>query len=81
MKDALALYPQFQVAIDELRSTKASAATQGGVIGTFVKTRTNIQSAMEQFITGKTPTAAQALGDAARKSTSELEDYNSTAKD
>jgi sn-glycerol 3-phosphate transport system substrate-binding protein len=77
MKDALVLYPQFQVAIDELRSTLPSAATQGAVFGTFVKARANIQGAMEQFITGKIPTAKQALDGAAKMSASELAEYNS----
>jgi sn-glycerol 3-phosphate transport system substrate-binding protein len=78
MKDALALYPQFQVAIDELRATVASPATQGAVFGTFVKTRSNIQSAMEQFITGKIPTAKQALDSAASQSSSDLAEYNAS---
>jgi sn-glycerol 3-phosphate transport system substrate-binding protein len=78
MKSALALYPQFQVAIDELRATAASPATQGAVFGTFVKTRSNIQSSMEQFITGKVPTAKQALDTAARQSSSDLEEYNAS---
>lgn len=79
MKEALALYPQFQVAIDELRATAASPATQGAVLGTFVKTRTNVQAAMEQFITGKIPTARQALEGAAKMSSGELAEYNSMA--
>jgi sn-glycerol 3-phosphate transport system substrate-binding protein len=78
MKEALTLYPQFQIAIDELRATVASPATQGAVFGTFVKTRSNIQSAMEQFITGKVPTAKQALDTAARQSSSELAEYNAS---
>ena len=78
MKDALALYPQFQVAIDELRATVASPATQGAVFGTFVKTRSNIQSAMEQFITGKITTAKAALDAAARQSSSDLAEYNAS---
>jgi len=77
MKNALVQYPQFQVAIDELRATVASPATQGAVFGTFVKTRSNVQSAMEQFITGKVGTAKQALDTAAKMSTSELAEYNS----
>ena len=78
MKDALALYPQFQVAIDELHATTASPATQGAVIGTFVKTRSNIQSAMEQYITGKVPTAMQALDMAASQSSADLAEYNAS---
>ena len=73
MKGALALYPQFQIAIDELRATAASPATQGAVFGTFVKARSNVQSVMEQFITGKVPTAKQALDTAAR-----LAEYNAS---
>jgi sn-glycerol 3-phosphate transport system substrate-binding protein len=76
MKDALAKYPQFQVAVDELRTTAASPATQGAAFGTFVKTRANVQGAMEQFLSGKFPTAQAALDDAAKKSTAELQEYN-----
>jgi len=76
MKDALAKFPQFQVAVDELRSTPPSAATQGAVFGTFVKARGNIQAAIEQFLSGKFPTAQAALDDAAKKSTAELQEYN-----
>ncbi len=80
MKAALAQYPQFQVAIDQLRATAASPATAGAVFGTFVKTRGNIQAAMEQFMSGKFPTAKAALDDAARKSSSELAEYNALTK-
>ena len=76
MKDALAKYPQFQVAVDELRTTIASPATQGAVFGTFVKTRSNVQADMEQFLSGKFPTAQAALDDAAKKSSAELAEYN-----
>lgn len=78
MKDALAKFPQFQVAIDQLHDTVRSFATQGSVFGTFVKTRGNIQSAMEQFITGKIASAQKALDDAAAKSNAELQEYNAT---
>lgn len=80
MKDALAKYPQFQVAIDQLRATAGSPATAGAVFGTFVKTRGNVQAAMEQFMSGKFPTAQAALDDAAKKSSSELFEYNTLMK-
>jgi sn-glycerol 3-phosphate transport system substrate-binding protein len=80
MKDALVAYPGFQVAIDQLRATKAGYPTQGAVFGTFVKTRANIQAAMEAFITGKTATAKVALDDAAKKSSAELQEYNLTVQ-
>ncbi len=80
MKDALAKFPQFQTAVDQLRATEASPATAGAVFGTFVATRTNIQGAMDQFMTGKFPTAKAALDDAAKKSNDALDEYNSTVK-
>lgn len=76
MKAALAQFPQFQVAVDELRSTRPSVATQGAAFGTFVNARGNIQAAMEQFLSGKFPTAQAALDDAARKSGAALSEYN-----
>ncbi len=80
MKDALVKFPQFQIAIDQLHQTPAGYPSQGAVFGTFVKARSNIQSAMEQFITGKVPTAKAALDGAAKQSSSELEEYNATVQ-
>ena len=80
MKATLTKFPQFQVAIDQLHESPKAVATAGAVFGTFVKARSNIQSAMEQFITGKTATAKQALDDAAKKSATELEEYNLTVQ-
>jgi sn-glycerol 3-phosphate transport system substrate-binding protein len=76
MKDALVKFPQFQVAVDELRTTPASLATQGAVFGTFVATRGLIQANIEQFLSGKFPTAEAALDDAAKKATATLVEYN-----
>ncbi len=80
MKDALTKYPQFQVAVDELRSTEASPATQGAVFGTFAGTRVLVEGAMEQYMLGKAATAKAALDDAANKANDNLEEYNSTVK-
>lgn len=80
MKDTLAKYPQFQVAVDQLRATEASPATAGATFGTFVSARQNIEAAMEQFMTGKTSTAKAALDEAAKKSNDTLSEYNSTVK-
>lgn len=76
MKATLAQYPQFQVAVDQLHASPASPATQGAVFGTFVKARANVQTAIESFLSGKTPTAQAALDDAAKKSSAELAEYN-----
>lgn len=80
MKAALAQYPQFQVAVDQLHASPASPATQGAVFGTFVKGRANTQTAIESFLSGKFPTAQAALDDAARKSSAELAEYNAMVK-
>jgi sn-glycerol 3-phosphate transport system substrate-binding protein len=80
MKDAIAKYPQFQKAVDELRATKATPATQGAVFGTFAGARPLVEGAMEQLLLGTFPTAKDALDDAANKANDNLEEYNSTVK-
>ncbi len=78
MKDTLAQYPQFGVAVEQLHATEPSFPTQGAVFGTFLQTRLAIEAAMEEFISGKVPDAKTALDDAANKSNDALEEYNST---
>jgi sn-glycerol 3-phosphate transport system substrate-binding protein len=78
MKDTLAKYPQFGVAVEQLRATESSFPTQGAVFGTFLQSRLAIEAAMEQFMTGKVATAKEALDDAANKSNDALDEYNST---
>ena len=43
MKDTLAKYPQFGVAVEQLRATESSFPTQGAVFGTFLQTRLAIE--------------------------------------
>src|SRR5690349_17758831 len=45
MQAALSKYPQFQTAVDELRSTPPSKATAGAVFGTFAGTRVLVEGA------------------------------------
>jgi sn-glycerol 3-phosphate transport system substrate-binding protein len=78
MKDALKKYPQFQVAIDQIRSAPADPFNAGGVSGTFVPTRQAIQKAMDEFWTGKASTAKAALDNAAELMNEQLDEYNST---
>jgi sn-glycerol 3-phosphate transport system substrate-binding protein len=78
MKDTLAKYPQFSVAVEQLRATEPSFPTQGAVFGTFLQTRLAIEAAMEQFMSGSVADAKAALDDAANKSNDALEEYNST---
>ena len=80
MKAALAKYPQFQTAVDELRSTPPSKATAGAVFGTFAGTRVLVEGAMEDFMLGKATSAKDALDAAAAKANDNLDEYNSTVK-
>ncbi len=80
MKDVLTKYPQFQIAVDEMRNTEASPATAGAVFGTFAGTRVLVEGAMEQFMLGKATSAKAALDDAASKANDNLTEYNSTVK-
>jgi sn-glycerol 3-phosphate transport system substrate-binding protein len=78
MKDTLAKYPQFSVAVEQLRATESNFPTQGAVLGTFPQTRLAIEAAMEQFLSGSVADAKAALDDAANKSNDALDEYNST---
>jgi sn-glycerol 3-phosphate transport system substrate-binding protein len=78
MKDTLAKYPQFGVAVEQLRATEQSFPTQGAVFGTFLQTRLAIEAAMEQYLSGGAADAKAALDDAANKSNDTLDEYNST---
>jgi sn-glycerol 3-phosphate transport system substrate-binding protein len=80
MKEALAKYPQFQVAVDELRATEESPATAGAVFGTFAGARPLVEGAMEAYMLGTASSAEDALNDAADKANENLEEYNSTVK-
>jgi sn-glycerol 3-phosphate transport system substrate-binding protein len=80
MKDAIAKYPQFQIAVDQLRATPPSPATAGAVFGTFAGTRVLAEGAMEDFMLGKAATAKAALDAAASKANDTLDEYNSTVK-
>jgi sn-glycerol 3-phosphate transport system substrate-binding protein len=80
MQEALHQYPQFRVAIEQLRATAPSPATAGAVFGTFTAARYAIQAAMEQFMTGKISSAKAALDQAASQANDKLEEYNSTMK-
>ncbi len=80
MKEALKKYPQFQVAIDQIRSAPEDAFNSGVISGTFVPMRVEVQKAMDAFWSGKTPSASAALDEALKKANEQLEEYNSTIK-
>jgi sn-glycerol 3-phosphate transport system substrate-binding protein len=80
MKDALQKYPQFQIAVNELRSAPKGPPTAGAVFGTFAGTRVLVEGAMEDLILGKAASAQAALDAAASKANDNLDEYNSTVK-
>ncbi|HOQ98797.1 MAG TPA: ABC transporter substrate-binding protein [Anaerolineae bacterium] len=73
-------YPQFQVAIDQLHMAPTNNVTAGGLIGVFPEARQTVEKAIEAYMTGTTPTAKQALDEAARSITQSIQDYNDTVK-
>jgi len=79
VKDWHATKPQFKTAIDQLRASKPSPATQGAVIGVFPQARQVVESAMENVVLGKA-NSEQALKDAAAEITKSIENYNKTTK-
>jgi len=80
MVDALKKYPQFQVAIDSIRSGPVSDYNSALVSGTFVSMRQDIIKALDNYFTGKSKTAQEALDAAVKAANEKLEEYNSTVK-
>lgn len=78
MQDALAKYPQFQVAIDSIRSAPVSDSNSAHISGIFVSMRQDVVTAMDDLITGKVATAQEALDRAVAAANEKLEEYNST---
>ncbi|MER5640710.1 ABC transporter substrate-binding protein [Kitasatospora sp. NPDC002227] len=70
-------YPQFRTAIDELHSTKPTAATAGCLLGVMPQARKGVETALEQVISGAKP-AQQALTDAAKALQPAIDGYNSS---
>lgn len=76
MKDALVQYPQFVVAIDQLRLAEITDANSAHISGVFVSMRQDVVKAMDDFWTGKVATAKEALDAAVVASNEKLTDYN-----
>jgi sn-glycerol 3-phosphate transport system substrate-binding protein len=80
MKDALAKYPQFMAAVEQLRSAPTSYPSAGGITGTMLPTRNLVQTAIEDYMAGRIATAQAALDGAAKKANDQLEEYNAGLK-
>jgi sn-glycerol 3-phosphate transport system substrate-binding protein len=80
MKDALVKYPQFNVAIEQLRLSDITPAGSFHVSGVFVSMRQDVNKATDDFLTGKIATAKEALDKAVASSNEKLSDYNASVK-
>ena len=76
MQATLKQYPQFQVAVDELRAAPTTYYNAGAVTGTMTSMRNSVQQAMDAYINGKIPSAKAALDQAAQQANSNLTEYN-----
>ncbi|MER7585281.1 ABC transporter substrate-binding protein [Kitasatospora sp. NPDC097691] len=76
-KEWVAKYPQFQTAIDQLKSTKPTPATAGCLLGVMPQARKGVETAIEQTVSGS-KSAQQALADAAKELQPAIESYNSS---
>ncbi|HZR43074.1 MAG TPA: ABC transporter substrate-binding protein [Ktedonobacteraceae bacterium] len=77
MKATLTKYPQFQSAIDQIRAAPTNYSNAGCIAGNLLTERNNVQQAMDGYLTGKISSAQTALDQAAQKSNSSLDEYNS----
>jgi sn-glycerol 3-phosphate transport system substrate-binding protein len=77
MQTTLKQYPQFQVAVDELRAAPTNYFNAGSVTGTLTSTRNYIQQATDAYFNGKISTAQAALDQAAKQANTDLDEYNS----
>lgn len=71
-------YPQFKTAIDQLRGSPDTPATNGALLGPFRSVRDRVTQAFQQVLSaGGDPDAR--LAAAAKQATKDMEEYNRTA--
>jgi sn-glycerol 3-phosphate transport system substrate-binding protein len=78
MQAGLEAYPQFQVAIDQIRLTEISDRNTAHVSGIFVPYRTHYVQAFDRYFNGEFASAQEALDAAVAISNEQLEEYNLT---
>ncbi|MGQ9910003.1 MAG: ABC transporter substrate-binding protein [Candidatus Flexifilum sp.] len=78
MQAGLERFPQFQVAIDQIRMAPITNANTAHVSGIFVPYRTHYVAAFDQYFTGQFASAQEALDSAVAISNEQLEEYNLT---
>ncbi|MEW5717076.1 MAG: ABC transporter substrate-binding protein [Chloroflexota bacterium] len=77
-QDWIAQYPQFSIAVEQLRAAPNNRVTQGALTGAMPAARQRIENAIEQALQGKA-TPQQALDRAAADVTKLIADYNKIA--
>ena len=71
-------YPQFNAAVDQLRSVPVNRITQGAVFGVFPQARQRVEAAIEEVLVGKSD-AKSALDRAAEEISGAIDTYNKSA--
>lgn len=79
LKDHQKKYPQFATAINQLRDTPLTRATQGGLLGVFSQARQTIEGAIESVLLGKAK-SLDALKAAAKEIDAAIARYNDSVK-
>lgn len=74
-KEAAAKNPQMMVAIDQLNSSKATAATSGASFGSFPEARANMKVAIEKMFASN-ESIDKILEDVAKTTNKDIERYN-----
>ena len=77
-KEWIGKYPQFNTAVDQLRSGPVNRITQGAVLGVFPQARQRVELAIEEVLLGKSD-AQSALDRAAAEITGAIDAYNKSA--
>jgi sn-glycerol 3-phosphate transport system substrate-binding protein len=78
-KEWVAKYPQFNTAIDQLRSAPVNRITRGAVLGVFSQARQRVESAIDEVLLGKADSKS-ALDRAAEEITGAIDIYNKSAR-
>jgi sn-glycerol 3-phosphate transport system substrate-binding protein len=68
-------YPQFLVAVDQIRTAPQNRKSNGAVLGVFAQSRTRTQKAIESVLLGQA-TSQKALDDAVADMNAQIDKYN-----
>ena len=72
-------YPQFLVAVDQIRTAPQNRKSNGAVIGVFAQSRARTQKMIESVLLGQS-TSQKALDDAVAEMNAQIDKYNKANK-